>query len=181
MKCSPDLELPTKKTSSRDNVLFNFSNCFITLLLLDATSFTSLFRSTCQSGYSIRKRIRRTTGQWSCLRAMLQRWAPRPRHLRNRSLKTKPITQWSSRRPNCLMNVVQAPLRDIIITKIKRQVVDRHIKEIATAVEKTFINYIELGTDSVASQKKPASNELIHVWMSRMIESWRLDSNLKTW
>lgn len=50
------------------------------------------------------------------------------------------------------MNVNQAALRDMINSKVERQVADYLQESIVTAVEETFIDALQLAADSVALQ-----------------------------
>lgn len=78
------------------------------------------------------------------------------------------------------MNLYQAAFRDIVVTELKRQVVDPLNDSNATPVEESFMKSIDAATNSSASQKKLTLSVLIDVWVYRMIWSGPLDSGLTT-
>lgn len=78
------------------------------------------------------------------------------------------------------MNIEQSAFHDIVNTKVKRQVANRLNNSVATSVEEIFTDPIQLGTDSVDSQKKLTLNIFIGVSISRMIYSGKLDFYLET-
>lgn len=76
------------------------------------------------------------------------------------------------------MIVNQAALHELLNAEFERQVPDRVKDSIATIVEATFMDTIQLVTDSQASLEKSTRNGLIDVPISEMIEIGYLDSYL---
>lgn len=79
------------------------------------------------------------------------------------------------------MNEDQAPVWNIVNIYVKRQVVGFSNAVIATALEVTLMDTIQVKSGSVLSQKKPITDGLIIVLISEMIESGQLDFNMETW
>lgn len=74
------------------------------------------------------------------------------------------------------MNVDEAALRELVNAEVEHQVSDCLQDSIATPAQETFMDAIQLPTDSVASQKKSTLTGAINVSIYGMIESERLDT-----
>lgn len=73
------------------------------------------------------------------------------------------------------MTVYQAEPRDIVNTRAEGQVADGPRNLIATSVEETSMDVIQLLIDFMAPQKKSTTYDLINVSIYRIVQSGKID------
>lgn len=87
------------------------------------------------------------------------------------------MNQQETTDPICSMNDDQAGLRDLFNVEVECRLADLLHGSIATAAENTFMDAMQLATDSVVLHKKSTFNGLIDVLISLLIESGHFDFN----